>query len=182
MHMLTRQNEMTLEEFIDFANLPENADRNLEFINGRVVEMSPSRSRNSELGDVLVFEARLFCRQHNLPCHTTSGDGAYNIEGNTIAPDFAYKPTDMSYDEYPDPVPPLWAVEIVSPTDLATDVSNKREIYLRAGILYWEVYYPPQRVDVYAPGQPPKIYKMGDVLNGGEVLPGFTLEVATLFA
>jgi Uma2 family endonuclease len=180
--MLARQKEMTLEEFIVFANLPENENRNLEFINGKVVEMSPSRSRNSELGDVLVFEVRLFCRDHNLPCHTTSGDGAYNIEGNTIAPDFAYKLTDMSYDEYPDPVAPLWAVEIISPTDLAIDIRNKREIYLRAGILYWEIHYPSRSIDVYAPGQPVKTYKMGDVLDGGDILPGFTLAVEKLFA
>jgi hypothetical protein len=54
-------------------------------------------------------------------------------------------------------------------------------MYRRAGILLWEVYYPPQRVDVYAPGQPPKSYFVGDVLDGGDVLPGFTLEVAKLF-
>ncbi len=76
------------------------------------------------VGHMLVFEVRLFCRQHNIPCHTTSGEGAYNIDGNTIAPDFAYKPTEMS-NEYPDPVPPLWAVEIISPTDIATDLRNK---------------------------------------------------------
>jgi Uma2 family endonuclease len=178
---MLKQKEMTLEEFVVFANLPENEDRNLEFINGKVVEMSPSRSRNSDLGDMLVFQVRLFCRQHNIPCRTTSGDGAYNIDGNTIAPDFAYKPTEMS-NEYPDPVPPLWAVEIISPTDTAQDIRNKREIYLHAGILYWELYPDERSIDVYASGQPKKTYSMGDMLDGGDVLLGFTLTVAELFA
>ncbi|MBA3867835.1 MAG: Uma2 family endonuclease [Anaerolineae bacterium] len=178
---MLKQHEMTFEEFVTFASLPENEDRQLEFINGEIVEMSPSRTRNSELGDVLVFVVRLFCRELNLPCHTTSGDGAYNIVGNTIAPDFAYKPTEMS-DEYPDPVAPLWAVEIISPTDKAEAIREKREIYRRAGILLWEIYNKSRSVDVYAPGKPMKTYSMGDVLDGGNVLPGFTLAVAELFA
>jgi len=85
-------------------------------------------------------------------------------------------------DEYPDPNPPLWVSETIFPTEKAVDVRNKREIYNHAGILLWEIYYPSRRVDVYAPGQPPKTYKMGDVLDGGDVLPGFSLAVADLFA
>jgi Uma2 family endonuclease len=130
---------------------------------------------------VLVFEVRLFCREHNLPCHTASKDAAFNINGNTIAPDFVYKTTEMS-NEYPDPVPPLWAVEIISPTDKAADIRNKREKYILAGILYWELYPDEISIDVYAPGQPKKTYSMGDTLDGGDVLPGFTLPVAKLFA
>jgi hypothetical protein len=54
-------------------------------------------------------------------------------------------------------------------------------MYLHAGILLWEVYYPSRSVDVYAPNQPKKTYSMGDVLDAGDVLPGFTLEVPELF-
>ena len=178
--MLTRQKEMTIEEFIAFATSPENEDRKLEFINGEVIEMSPGRSTYSKLEAIIAAVVYIFCQEHNLPYNVSVGDGAYRIGNNTVVPDFAYRSTDL-IDEYPDPVPPQWAVEIISPTDLATDVSNKREIYRSAGILLWEVYYPPQRVDVYAPGQPPKSYFVGDVLDGGDALPGFTLEVAKLF-
>lgn len=179
--MLTRQKEMTFDEFITFANLPENEDRRLELINGEVVEMSPGHTRYSERGQILTAVVYAFCRQHNIPCHTSSPDGAYRIQGHTVAPDFAYKPTEMS-DEYPDPVPPQWAVEIISPTDKAIAIRNKREIYRHAAILLWEIYSQSRSVDVYVPGQPMKTYSMGDVLDGGDVLPGFTLAVAELFA
>jgi len=179
--MSIQQREMTIEEFIVFATSPENENRNFEFIDGEIIEMSPSRARNSELGDVLSFEVRTFCKQHNLPCHTAGRDATFNILDNVITPDFVYKPTEMSWD-YPDPVAPLWVAEMISPSETANEVSSKREVYLRAGILYWEIYYPKRRVDVYAPGQPPKSHFVGDVLNGGDVLPGFTLEVAVLFA
>ncbi len=50
-------------------------------------------------------------------------------------------------DEYPDPEPPLWAVKIISPTDKAVNIRTKREIYIEAGILYWEMYPDLKRVD-----------------------------------
>jgi len=169
------------QEFIAFALSPENENRNLEFIDGEIIEMSPSRARNSALGHLLSHKVRTFCEHHNLPCDTAGGDATFNVLDNLIAPDFAYKPTEMSWD-YPDPVAPLWVAEMISPSETASEISDKRQIYLRAGILYWEIYYPKRRVDVYAPGQPPKSYFMGDVLNGGDVLPGFTLAVSDLFA
>ena len=179
--MAMQKTSVSIKEFEHFVNLPENAERRFELINGEIVEMAASRIRNSELGDILVFAVRLFCRDHSLPCHTTSGDGDYNILGHVICPDFAYKPTPMS-DDYPDQEPPLWAVEIISPTDKATEIRKKRQIYQQAGILLWEVYRPLQRIDVYAPEQPVRTFGIDDTLDGGDVLPGFRLAVKELFA
>ena len=174
----TRQ--MTVEEFSVFVQLPENSDRELELINGEMVEVSPGRTRYSELGQRLTFHVYSFCSVNKLICHTSSGAGAYNINGNVIAPDFAYKQTPMS-EQYPDPDPPLWVVEIISPTDKAADIREKREIYRRAGILLWEIYLRSLSVDVYVPGQPLKTYSMGDILDAGNVLPEFKVAVADLF-
>src|ERR1041384_2487887 len=166
--MLTRQKGMTIEEFIVFATSPENENRNLEFINGEIVEMSPGRSTYSKIEAIIAAVVYIFCQERSLPYSVSVGDGAYRIGNNTVAPDFAYRSSEL-IDEYPDPVPPQWAVEVVSPTDLATDIRNKREIYLHASILLWEVYYPSRSVDVYVPSQPKKTYSMGDVLDGGDV-------------
>jgi Uma2 family endonuclease len=122
-----------------------------------------------------------FCVQHNIPCYTSGGDGAYNIDGHVVAPDFAFKTTPMS-NEYPDPEPPLWAVEIISPTDKANDIRTKREIYVEAGILYWEMYPDLERVDVYAPGQPLRSIDINGTLDGGDVLPGFQVSTKELFS
>ena len=172
---------MTVEEFVTLALSDESADRTLEFINGEIVGVSPGRTRYSEVGQLLTAEVYIFCRKHNIICHTSGSEGTYNINGNVVAPDFAYKQTPMS-EEYPDPEPPLWVVEIISPTDKAADIREKREIYRRAGILLWEIYLRTKSVDVYAPGQALKTYSMGEILNGGEVLPGFELTVVDLFA
>ena len=107
---------MTLDEFIAYALLPENAERNLEFINGEIIEKMPGTTENSGIAANLVFESRLYCQVNNLPCFVSTGNGAYRIGENTLAPDFAYKPTPLTK-EYPDPEPPLWVAEVISPND-----------------------------------------------------------------
>jgi len=170
----------TLDEFERFIAQPENEDRLFELLDGEIVEVSPGRTRNSEYRDLIAVAVHIFCRAHNLPCHTSGGDGAYAIQGHVLAPDFAYKPTPMS-NEYPDPVPPLWVVEVISPTDKASDIRKKRRIYRQAGILLWEMYPQEIQIDVYAPGKPVAEFGIDDVLSVGDILLGFTLPVRDLF-
>jgi len=171
----------TMEEFLEFALRPENADREFELINGEIREVMPGRTSNSEYPHIIAFAVRLFCREHDIPCHTSGEAGAYDINGNVLVPDFAYKRTPTS-DEYPDPDPPLWVVEVISPTDKGPDIRDKRQVYQDGGILLWEIYPKRQIIDVYAPGRGSQTFKIGDTLDGGDVLPGFRLKVSELFA
>jgi Uma2 family endonuclease len=170
----------TIEDFLQFITQPENEDRSFELIDGEIIEMSPGRTSNSEYRDLIAFAARAFCHEHKLPCYTSGEQGAYNIQGNVAAPDFAYKSTPMS-DEYPDPVPPQWVVEIISPTDKAKDIRAKRNVYRRAGILLWEIYPESRSVDVYAPGKEVQVFGIDNVLDIGDILPGFKLPVRDIF-
>jgi Uma2 family endonuclease len=179
--MSNQINQMTVNEFREYAERPENSNRILELINSKIVEKPPGTTRNSEYGLIIAFAVRLYCRTHNLPCHTSGADGTYSIDEHVVVPDFAFKTTPMS-DEYPDPTPPLWMVEIISPSDKAPAIRDKRQIYIQAGILYWEVYPQSKSIDVYAPGQPAQTIGMDGELDGGTVLPGFTLAVSELFA
>ncbi len=179
--MTTFSKVMTLEEFRAFAEAPENSGLEFEFINGEIIPMSPTRTTHSELHQLISFAVRLYCREHNLPVHTSGGDGTYQIGEHAIAPDFAYKTTPMSND-YPDPVQPLLAVEIISPTDKPKDIRSKRAIYQEAGILYWEVYPTEKLIDVYEPGKPPRALGIDAALDGGTVIPGFTLPLKALFS
>ena len=178
---LSQQRVWTIEEFQEFVARPENTDRLFELINGEIVEKMPGRTSNSELSYNLAFEVKSFCKARNLLCHISGEAGAYAVHGHVVAPDFAFKTTSMS-DDYPDPEPPLWAVEIISPTDKAIDIRTKRDIYIEAGILYWEMYPDLKRVDVYAPGQPVRTMGMDGTLDGGDVLPGFELPLKDIFS
>ena len=178
---LSQPRVWTIEDFQEFVARPENRDRLFELINGETVEKTPGRTSNSELSYNLAFVVKAFCKEDHLPCHISGGDAAYDIHGHVVASDFAFKTTPMS-DDYPDPEPPLWAVEIISPTEKPDDIRAKRLIYIAAKILYWEFYPKSQSVDVYAPAQPLRTVGIDGTLDGGAVLPGFKVTVKALFS
>lgn len=178
--MAFQEKVYTIAEFQEWITRPENAGRLFELINGEIIEVSPGRTRYSEFGHVLVVAIHPFCDDHNLPCHTSGGDSAYQVGQHVVAPDFAYKPTPMSED-YPDPKPPTFAVETISPTDKVADIRAKPQIYRQAGILFWGMYPQSQNIDVYPPGKPVIEFGIDDILDGGDVSPGFTFAVKDLF-
>lgn len=78
---------------------------------------------------------------------------------------------------------PDLAVEVRSPDDRMPALFEKAGEYLRSGaLLVWVV--DPESEVVYAlrPGQERVALTGADALDGGEVLPGFTLPLVELFA
>ncbi|MCC6801345.1 MAG: Uma2 family endonuclease [Anaerolineae bacterium] len=134
----------------------------------------------SQIPYLISFRIHTFCRERSLACHISGAGGCYDIGGHVISPKLAYKRNPMSGD-FPDAVPPEWAVEVISPNHLATVIRRKRQIYQQAGILLWEIYPQSQSIDAYAPGQPVKTVGIDGTLDGGDVLPGFTLTARDLF-
>jgi Uma2 family endonuclease len=80
------------------------------------------------------------------------------------------------------PFAPDLVVEVVSPNDSFEDVTEEIEQYQRAGVpLIWLVQPRRRAVEVFVLGQPPRLLLEGDLLDGGDVVPGFTLPVAEIF-
>jgi Uma2 family endonuclease len=80
--------------------------------------------------------------------------------------------------------PPDLAVEVLSPSNTHKEMETKLKEYARAGVeLVWYVDPERKEVDVYPKGNKKrkKTYGVGGTLDGGEVLPGFTLPVAKIF-
>jgi len=77
---------------------------------------------------------------------------------------------------------PDLAVEVRSPNDCVPDVLAKIEMYLDAGVrLVWLVDPRARTIALHAPGREIRLLGEGDVLDGGEVLPGFRVDVAEVF-
>ena len=180
MVLQTQAKSITFEEFRAFALQPDNSERSLELINGEIVEKMPGTTLNSAIPVNIAFHTRLHCRDKAILCYISTGDGAYRIGNNVVAPDMAYKQSPMS-DEYPDPIAPVWVVEVISANDKAHDIRKKRQVYQEAGILLWEIYPELLSVDVYMPGQSPNTFQMGATLTLENVLPGFTLSLKAVF-
>ena len=79
--------------------------------------------------------------------------------------------------------PPDLAVETMSPNDTVFEVDEKVREWLAAGTrLVWILNPRQQTVTVYLPDSTAKILAAGDVLSGADVVPGFVIAVAELFA
>jgi Uma2 family endonuclease len=77
---------------------------------------------------------------------------------------------------------PDLAVEVASPSDSRPKLAAKAREYLRAGSrLVWVVWPRTRTVDVHRPGSPPTTLGTADTLDGGDLLPGFTLPVSLIF-
>lgn len=79
--------------------------------------------------------------------------------------------------------PPALAIEIVSPSDLHEELTEKVEEYLAAGVpLVWVVDPFFQTVQVHRPGREPESYNIKQSLSADRHLPGFNVDVAEIFA
>ena len=78
---------------------------------------------------------------------------------------------------------PDLAIEIISPAERAVARRAKLKEYLRTGVRQvWQVYPETQEVVVYLADGTVRTYDIGQTIPGAEILPGFTLPVADVFA
>lgn len=180
--MAINAGRMTVEEFDQWVELPENADRLFEYVGGEVVEV-PSNAYSSRLSARIIRYLDAYADEHNLGL-VTGEAGGYMVAGERYAPAAAFiskqKQTELADTGY-NPLPPDLAVEVQSPSDDPYVLRMKIVNYLAAGTTVWVVDRDNQRVEVYVPGQKPYIVEHDGVLDGGATLPGFTLAVADIF-
>jgi Uma2 family endonuclease len=80
-------------------------------------------------------------------------------------------------------VAPDIAIEVLSPSNRPAEIARKVGLYLAAGSSFvWIVDADARTVTVYAPDRGPRTLTENDTLDGGDVLPGFALPLAELFA
>lgn len=179
---MVTQTRVTVEEFDRIAALSENADKRLEFIGGEIVEVG-SNNYASEVAATVLAAIGIYVKRNNLG-RVTGADGSYKVSGERYIPDVAFisraRQPEPCYEAY-NPNAPDLAIEVVSPTDQPSDVTDKVANYLAAGTIVW-VFHPDKReAKVYQPGQPVQTITRDDTLNGGDVLPGFTLRMRDVF-
>ncbi|MBA3869144.1 MAG: Uma2 family endonuclease [Anaerolineae bacterium] len=170
------------EQFYEFVMRPENRDRNFEYIAGEIVEVV-SNGKSSREGNRLVARVTVYVEDNDLG-RCTGADGGYVIAGEDYIPDGAF----ISYARQPEenneaynPLAPDLAIEMLSPGNTKDEMTHKIGNYMAAGTVVWVGNPETQIIDVHIPGQPVKRLRVGDVLEGGDVLPGFKMAVAAIF-
>ncbi|MCA0454256.1 MAG: Uma2 family endonuclease [Chloroflexi bacterium] len=181
--MLLHTPYVTEDDFNRFVMLPENRDRNFEYIAGEIVEVV-SNSKSSSTAGKLFARIGVHVDDNHLG-RVTGADGGYMIFSEKYIPDAAF----ISYKRQPvdpevayNPIAPDLAVEVLSPGNTETEMIRKIGNYLAAGTVLWVADYVSKTIDVYIPNQPRKTLRVGDFLEGGDVLPGFRLAVANIFS
>ena len=159
-----------------------------ELIDGELVPVPPSGLESSSLGHRIGRIVGNFVDAHDLGL-MAGADGGYVLfpDRATIrVPDVAF----IRQDRLPPPgersrfprLAPDLAVEVLSPSDSTSEVIAKIEMYQETGIpLIWVVDPEKTTITVIATGRPTVVLKPGDILEGGNVLPGFTVPVMEIF-
>ena len=167
---------------------PDAHDDFYEILDGVRVEIPAMGAYENILATLLAGWLNEFARPRKIGLAVT--EVLFRLDGDSLSrrPDVAFvtydrwNANDVARENAWDVIPNL-AVEIVSRTNFAEEIERKMLEYFSAGVqLVWVIY--PEVKRVYAYSSPTHVRPIGvtDVLDGGEVLPGFRLPLADLFA
>ncbi len=184
--MTTAQKLLTAEEFFALPDPPEGGK--MELVQGEVITMAPVSIEHGEAANDIGSFLRSFVRAHKLG--KVSVETGYRLArnpDNVRAPDVSFLETarlPKSGRGFIDG-PPTLAVEVISPDDRDSEITEKLAEYLAAGAQrVWIVRPQNKSVMVCLPGGDAHIYTAGDTLtsdDAGFAVPGFELPLAELF-
>ncbi len=91
-------------------------------------------------------------------------------------------PDERGWDDFPRYAPDL-TVEVFSPFERPATVVDRIAMFLQAGTqITWLVDLKRKTVMVFHSEIAPTMFKEGDILEGGDALPAFSIPVAEIFA
>ena len=172
---------------VDVQRLQEHEGVLCELVDGVLVEKAVGWSE-SNLAAVVLETLNSFVRRGNHG-FATGADGTVKLFADLVRiPDVAF----IRWDRLPgrrrpsQPIPkisPNLVVEVLSKGNSAGEMRVKRREYFAAGVeLVWEVNPRRRTVAVYTSPNERRLLTEVDTLDGGAVLPGFSLSVRELFA
>ncbi len=172
----------------DLAALPDDGWF-YELDRGRLVQMAPASSRSGVVTSRAHRRVGDFVEDNDLGICGSAEMGYVLARGpdRVRAPDISFVRADrVPATGIPNtfwPGPPDLAVEVRSPTDRLSDVLRKIADYLEAGTrLVWLLEPDPRRATVYRPDGSITVAGADGVLDGEDVLPGFQLRLAEVWA
>lgn len=182
----------TATDLWELSQRIENDGKRFILIEGVIYEMPPASWKHGDIAGVIFGLLWVFLRKHPLG-RLTAAETGYRLSQDgkiVLAPDVGFIANERIPDELPDtgyvPFAPDLAVEVVSPGNSANEISLKVSTYLQYGTQQvWLVYPEQQTVEVYTPNgnneAQVKYLSVNDVLDGGDMLAGFTLKISEIF-
>lgn len=158
-----------------------------ELISGRIVPMTPTGDEHGAIEANVAAELQAYVREKNLGKVRSGEVGIYARRNpDTVrAADVLYisheryarKTSSIFLDVAPDLI-----VEILSPSDSWTEVTQKLRDYFAIGVrMVWVIDPAARTIYAYRSLTDIREFTASDMLPGDDVLPGFSIPVARLF-
>lgn len=171
----------------DVIDADAHEDRICELVDGVLVEKAMG-FRESMIAIAIASVLRAFVTPRKLGL-VSGADGMMRVlPGLVRIPDVAF----ISWKHLPggrvpkEPVPALapdLAVEVLSAGNTAAEMSRKRREFFEAGTgLIWEVDLKSRAISVYTSETTFEVFAEGQMVTGGHVLPGFSMDIGALFS
>ena len=159
-----------------------------ELIRGALCRTMPAGQEHGAIAARLTIRLGMFVESHGMGFVTASETGVWlEQDPDTVrAPDMAYFSTERvppgtRARGFSEAVPDLVA-EVTSPRDPRRAMHDKALMWLGHGVrLVWVVHPDTRTVDVHHQGSRVLTLTEDDILDGLDVLPGFTCAVRQVF-
>ncbi len=180
----------TLLTAAEYAALPDCEETRTELVRGRVVCMPGPKPIHGELSLLVGAALLAFALAHRIG--KTTVDSGYLVERSpdTVRfPDVAFisfaRLGGESFGPEFVPMAPDLAVEVISPSEIATDIEDKVAQYFAAGARrVWLVWPERKQITVRRPDGTATTHGAGAVLTSDDAsfdVPGFALPLASIF-
>ncbi len=180
----------------DLLDWPDDGYR-YEVVEGVLVRVADSGFDATTIGGNVYAALRAFALPRRLGIPTPA-DGVYKFVGaeTGLLPDVGFVEASRAPlivdRSKPIPFAPDLAAEIASPDQTASDMAAKAQCYLQGGTrLVWVLWPGRQEVDVWRPAdlraryqdmRPSATLDADGALDGEDIVPGFSLDIADAFA
>lgn len=175
---------ITVDEFERIVALPENVGRKLQLINGEIIEEMPN-PLHGMIVIALIKWLLKYLEAHAVGTLLTEVRiKLLNDEMEGRIPDGSFVHREQGGFDRLQPLPfvPYLCVEIQSPGQSDRYMLDLANYYLaNGGKMVWLVYPDRKLVEWLTPTER-RLLTVDESISGGDVLPGFVLEVRELFA
>jgi Uma2 family endonuclease len=164
-------------------------DRLCELVDGTLVEKGMGFEEG--LVEVAIIQVlNTFVITHRLGVCGSASTTLRMLGGNIRLPDVNF----FAWEDLPDRklpkakvprIAPTLAIEVLSESNTAAEMKRKRAEYFESGTkLVWQFDPIARTVDVFTPPAPdsPTRLTAADTLDGGTVLPGFSVPLSEIFS
>jgi Uma2 family endonuclease len=187
--MSTTTRLITADELLVMPRRDEHGHQcRFELVRGELRTMSLAKPLHGAICSRLNIKIGSFVEEHDLG-ETFGAETGFLLEHDpdtVLGADVAFVSHERlaaeTFEKY-FPFAPDLAVEVLSPGNRRVEMERKVALYFAAGARTVWVFNPKKKtVAVYSSPSDVRILSEEDTLEGGEVLPGFRLELSKLFA